>query len=374
MTERNNKKHKFLDKYLGIPLTLPVSLFRRFDRKKVERENIKTIGIICFGAIGDVLLLSGLISGLKKELPDVAISLILSETNKMVGQLLQDVDHVRSFPIKKINSLINYLRCEKFDVLIDSSQWARVGAIISGLSGAGVTIGFKTKQQYRSLPYDVRVEHSNHCHEMDNFLNLGKSVIPNLYCFPQIKVNDLSNKVKEYKHYSPFVICHMWAAGSNIELKQWDKKKWAVLAKKLIEMGFFVIWSGSKSDKEKTDDFMSTLFTDNEQSKMTSVAGLLSLIEISELLSFSTACISVNTGIMHLSALVGCRTIAIHGATNPKRWGPIGNNIGIISPQNIKQFLNLGFEKIDDINSYAYPISVDSVLEQFVSLQKSQAN
>ena len=73
--ERGNSILRKLDFWLGIPalllLVLPVKLARFFRREK--RGDINRIGLFCPGAIGDLLLASALVDGLKKAVHMLAL-------------------------------------------------------------------------------------------------------------------------------------------------------------------------------------------------------------------------------------------------------------------------------------------------------------
>ena len=62
---------------------------------------------------------------------------------------------------------LTLIRSESLDVLIDTSQWSRFGAILCALSGAPFVIGFKTEGQHRHFSYDATVRHRANCHEID---------------------------------------------------------------------------------------------------------------------------------------------------------------------------------------------------------------
>jgi ADP-heptose:LPS heptosyltransferase len=74
--------------------------------------------------------------------------------------------------------------------------------------------------------------------------------------------------------------------------------------------------------------------------------------------------VSVNTGIMHISALLERPTLALHGPTNPRRWGPLGKTAVVIGPgpECGCGYLNLGFEYPRSPPDCMARISVEEVL------------
>ncbi|HPO17446.1 MAG TPA: glycosyltransferase family 9 protein [Candidatus Hydrogenedentes bacterium] len=55
-----------------------------------------------------------------------------------------------------------------------------------------------------------------------------------------------------------------------------------------------------------------------------------SLVELAHILQRTALYIGNDSGITHLAAAVGCRTVAIFGPTNPKVWGPRGTHVRIV--------------------------------------------
>jgi len=69
------------------------------------------------------------------------------------------------------------------------------------------------------------------------------------------------------------------------------------------------------------------------------------LSSVARLLMRAELLVSVNTGIMHLGALLGTPTVSINGPTAQHRWGPVGRYvIGVDTPDSSGGFLHLGFE------------------------------
>ena len=122
------------------------------------------MGFICLGAIGDLLLLSALITALRERLPNVHIALLVSRANAATVSLIPGIDQCASFAVTDVSAMVAWLREQRLDVLIDSTQWARLGAILSNLSNARTTVGFDTEGQHRAFGYSFKVPHRNDRH------------------------------------------------------------------------------------------------------------------------------------------------------------------------------------------------------------------
>ena len=341
MRERGNNLYRNLDRYLGIPLAMLAGSLRKIDKNSFDSKQVEKIGILCLGAIGDLLLTSALVNGFASCLPGVSIELVSSRANSCALELLGNVDSKKAFAVKKPWDLINYVRSRQYDLFVDTTQWARLGALVSILSGAKHTIGFDTPGQHRGIGYDIKVQHKRDRHEIDNFLALGKAVIADFRGEAGLYVPKInSNSIERAK----VIYLHMWPApGKGCSLKMWPEEHWAMLARFLLDNGFYIKLTGSEFDAPANKAFLNKYFAGETQ--ISSIAGDFSLAELAFLLKNGSALVSVNTGIMHLGAIVGAPTIGLHGATNPQRWGPVGPRcISLVPHKGEFGYLNLGFE------------------------------
>lgn len=366
MSERGNSLLRNLDKFAGIPLTVPAALYRHataFTRKRTWPP--RHAALLCPGAIGDLLLLTALLDGLRKQLPGAKIDVILSSANAQAAPLLPGVDASFSFPVKRVDKFVRHLISKRYDVLFDASQWARFGNIVCNLSQAGLTLGFQTAGQFRSLGYDIRVPHRSDLHELDNFLALGKALWPDFTGSPHIVLPKCRGEGE-----SGLVYCHMWpAGGAGARLKQWPEKMWAGLIGALCGKNYQVRLTGAPAEAPRTEAFCREYFPNSKNAR--SIAGKVPLAELASLFSRSAAVISVNTGIMHLAAISGAPTIGLHGATNPLRWGPVGPRIISLSPRYGRHsYLDLGFEYPKNAENSLPNLPVEDVLAAFEKISR----
>lgn len=93
------------------------------------------------------------------------------------------------------------------------------------------------------------------------------------------------------------------------------------------------------------------------------------LPELAWLLARADAVVSVNTGIMHLAALTGAPTVGLHGATDPRRWGPVGARcVSLLPDTGQYAYLNLDFEYPLDAEPALVHLPVEKVLAALNSL------
>ena len=358
--ERNPKILKWLDRYLGIPLISCLSLFRK---KRIRPETIDRVGIFAFAAIGDSILSSVLITSIKKQYPLASVTIFASKANVSIYSVMTGFDKLVQLPVTRPWLAAPILRQHPVDILIDTSQWSRLGALYCLFAKAKWAVGFRTPGQCRAGAYDAVVEHSNDCHELENFqkllVPLGVNPSDTLALSGNLKnPADLENGLAVGK----YIVIHPWASGSHSDLREWPASSWVSLAKDLIGRGVKVLISGSLADRQKAKKLAQAIDEGNE---VKVIAGEASFQSLCNLLMHARGCISVNTGIAHLAAGLGVPTMALNGPTNPKRWGILGKNvtnINVLEGQG-GGFLNLGFEYPPKSQYIMNQIMVDSVLD-----------
>jgi len=68
----------------------------------------------------------------------------------------------------------------------------------------------------------------------------------------------------------------------------------------------------------------------------TNLAGATSLRELAALLRMCRLVVANDSGGMHLAVAVGARVVAVFGATDPAKTGPVGAGHAVVAPENVK--------------------------------------
>ena len=366
--ERGDVLKRTLDYWLGCPIAFSIGFIRR---KRPFPKDIAHIGIIMIGAIGDALLASSIIHDLKKRFPHAHITAIVSAANRGIFDLIEGPDTVLIAPISKPWSAIQKFRQCRFDILIDTAQWPRITAIFAALSRSKFTLGFKTLGQSRHWAFDQTTQHSPRIHELDNFRSLLGSIGVSANSLPQFKADvfEPSNAPTD----PPYVIFHPWASGYRSQYREWPTQNWTFIAQPILARGYRILITGGPQDQKRAELLADTI---GSPQHVEILAGRSSLHQTARALLSASAVVSVNTGIMHIAALLSTPTVALHGPTDPRRWGPIGKNHIIVGPGKDSgcAYLNLGFEypkKPPDCMSKISPNEVLQHLRRILSKARS---
>jgi len=115
---------------------------------------------------------------------------------------------------------------------------------------------------------------------------------------------------------SPCVVLHPAARWPT---KLWEADRWRAVAAALGAAGIGVLLTGSGADRELANTICAGL-----RPAPRSLAGQLTLKQLSAVLQGADAMVTVDSGPMHIAAAVGTPIVALFGPTDPARTGPCG--------------------------------------------------
>ena len=285
--------------------------------KKIKTPN--RLLVVATRQIGDVLLITPLLSSLRKSYPNAVID-VLGYTNKCVAlEGNSDINTVFEITEKPSFSEIRILIKQiyrKYDVAITTLTgdkphfyaWLAAKHRIGFIHSVSKQTALKRALCQQWVLFDDLNTHT----VLEN-LRLAKCLdipaIP-IVSLPKPK-KTLAQQNKEYAiiHPSP-----MWT------YKQWTEQGWIAVIKHLLSKNLKVIISGGTDPNEKAvcEKLASTFPNEDVES----IAGKVKISELSELLKQATCYVGIDTSITHMAAASGCPTVAIFGPSNVIKWGP----------------------------------------------------
>lgn len=369
-SERANKKLRFLDENLGPVALWIIGLIRPLIRfvtngfsppAKPRTDQIQTVALIKLAAIGDTVLMSGIISDLKKQNPAARILLFVGSSNETYAGMLPLVDEVICLPLSDLRKSLGLLRARPIDLCLNFDSWPRISAFFAALSSSRWNIGFRTTGQRRHFADDELVNHRHDQHEIENYRDLARAAGFDAHSPPLIP-----DFLKTVEPDPNLIVFHLWAGGTNSHLKEWSLKNWQELLSQLSSKHpefYFALTGGPGAQQNMCATFIESLPSELKrkvQNKVQNKAGQ-SLRESLILLKKARLVVSVDTGVMHLASAIHSPTVALHGPTSPSRWGGLGPHVyAVTSPNSKAGQLQLGFDYQDDTN-YLDEISLDQV-------------
>lgn len=357
LSGRGSRALRLADRYVGIPLVAATGLIRR---KRHLPSNPEQIALLNTAAIGDTVLMSAVIADLRDRYGQAKLILFTGPSNHEVAHLIPELDLIVMLNIFNPIIAIGQIRRYDLSVLLDFGPWPRLNSIIAAFSGAHFIAGFKTRGQYRHFAYDVAVEHSSSQHELENFRRLARAVDAEPSHMPSLRFPP------SFPHKGPigprgYIIFHMWPGGAGSSHKEWPQERWQTLAETLIDDGFGIALTGSREQSSLNEKFIAGVSSVARRS-ITNLAGC-NLSVLANELHCANLVVSVNTGAMHMADALSPSLVALHGPTNPRRWGPLSaTSISLESPLPGSGYLDLGFEFPRQVPECMNALSFDTVL------------
>ena len=337
--KRGKVANRLLDFYVGIPV---LNMLASFRRKRTLPNTISRIGILVNPALGDTLLSSAPVQDVRSLYPDAILVFFAAKSNLSAAELIPGIDELRVLPITKPRQAIRILKEAHLDVLLDFTSWQRLTAFLTLNAGARFTVGFKRDGQYRHRGYDVTAPHRGDCHELENMRRITRLLGAQAHADPCLKIPVTS--APDLKAAGErIVIFHAWATGTFHHLREWPEENWVELAKRLRTEQRRFLLTGGPSDVDSCQSLSRKLAA--EGIPVDIMIGRGGLTQVIEALRKAEVLISVNTGIMHLGAIIGVPTIALNGPNSEHRWGPIGPSVeNVPTIDGSGGFLDLGYE------------------------------
>ena len=365
-----------LDFLIGVPLVKALSLFTKKDI--ASPSPLRKILIIKLAAFGDAVLLIPVLRSLRMANPNAEIHWLVSPINESIAMTVPYVDKIHtleSFSLGSVLQIVQTLKDEKFDAVLDFEQWARGTAIVSALTKAPVRIGFDTPGQHRSSLYTKTVVKRSQDHEIYEFFNLAESLQPIIRDSRLELWETDMGKGEVYIHLvdldknrnkTKYVLIHP-GCGADGKPREWPLSDYALLAHWILKNypGTKIIITGGPEEAKKTFDLWKLL-----KGKAKNLGGKLSWAGTISLVKNMDFVISGNTGIMHIAAAFSKKQIALHGPTDPDLWGPLNDNAIVIQSKCSQcPSLKLGFEyhslTQDCMKKIEYPV-VKEAFQQLV--------
>jgi ADP-heptose:LPS heptosyltransferase len=327
-------------------LVLILGLFLKPERLKPEDVNLSGIEKILVirqdDRIGNLVLTTPLLSGLRRFFPKAHISYLASQTfhtlfrnSSLVDQIFVAKKGQYIFHPLSLLFFIRKIRKQRFDLAFDASDennFSLNNSFLAYLSGAKYRIGYQ--KPHSSLFLNLEVPSSNlQRHASQMHLDLLRFLVGD---FPgdDLRIElDPKNRVlvqtylKE-KDIRPDDFLIGMNIGGRGE-KRWDLGNFTQLADWLIDefdVKVIFIWG----PEEKKIIKAMTLKNENKQI----LSDLFPLPVLSALIERCNLFVSSDTGAMHLSTAVGTPTLALFLDSDPIKFGPKGKSHRIVCSSN----------------------------------------
>jgi ADP-heptose:LPS heptosyltransferase len=179
---------KLVDRWVGIPLCAALSVWHgalRLIYGAFPPAPPRRILVILLSEMGSLVLAEPMFRRLRERHPQARIHMMLFRRNRQLLDLLQVVDPECVITIRDDSprnlladlwTAVRQVRAWRIDAVVDCELFARISAILSGLSGAGHRVGFHRQTQeglYRGSFLTSRVPYNPYRHLSHQLVSLA---------------------------------------------------------------------------------------------------------------------------------------------------------------------------------------------------------
>ncbi|MBI4697820.1 MAG: glycosyltransferase family 9 protein [Nitrospirae bacterium] len=292
--------------------------------KKYISDTHQRCLIISTTGIGDTLWGTPAIRALKEKIPGVHLSVLTNvngeeilRQNPFIGRIL-----VFRKEISNILSLLKELRRAHFDTVIVFHATDRIIWLMAHLTGAGRIIGSRrhSKEMDFIITHAVEIHHNTHAIYARHLLIKELGVKSDLNKIEMFLADNDRGRTEGFLEQAginknSFIIGLQ--PGAAKWYKRWPEENFIKLGKRLSDIRdeVKIIITGDSKEKELAQRIA-------EKTGGISLAGRLSLREISAVIGRCGIFITNDTGPMHIAAALGTPTVALFSATSRENIEP----------------------------------------------------
>lgn len=335
------------------------------DEKELRAVN--SIGVLCWGLIGDVFMRVPIIEALRCRFPQARITVIVEPSgydvliNHPACNQIITLAHKRRMSWRywqHLVSLVYKLRCKRFDLFVNLYSGGS-STTVTRLINARIRLGFDHTHALRSSN-NLLVKTPSFCQHWSKAL--GAKLLPLGISDREIRrgssfyVTDTAKmSIEKYlPNTSRFVAINL---GAGVAAKRWSVANYVAVAKRLAQnYQLQPLVFTNPGMEELAGDFMEQYGTG------CMIAPVLSLDEIGALMLRSVAVITGDTALMHLAIAIKIPNLVLFTDTRPE----------IVAPEDCIHVACF-IEDTQRINSCGKPpgivdIPVDYVVNKFAEL------
>jgi ADP-heptose:LPS heptosyltransferase len=287
--------------------------------------------------IGDVVLATATLAALRRAYPTAHITWAVGrwsrpaiEHHPMLNALLDTGNE--ALPTRTLRGMLRFvrqLRAGNYDLMVSlvRSPLMSVAALLSGIpTRAGLDSGG------RGFGYTVRakVDPATPRHEAEIYLDVARALGINVSGLRanvpvrEIDRQSVQAKLAERGIGGDYLVLNP-AGGSNpgmvMDMKRWPPEHFSQLGNRLASrLGAQIVMVGGPKDVPLIEAVQAGL-----SQQAASFVGELSFGEIAALAHDARVYIGNDTGLTHLAAAAGARTVMILGPTDPARYAPFAD-------------------------------------------------
>ena len=289
--------------------------------------------------VGDMVMAQTLFVCLKQRHPDCQIDVLAPEWSRPILERMPEVRKTLSFPLghgvldlATRRTVAQSLRGQ-YDqaILLPNSLKS---ALVPFFAGIPKRTGWRGEMRFGLLNDMRKLDKQRYPLMIERFMALAYepgAELPKPYPRPSLQVSEASRAAALAKFgleldRPVLALCPGAEFG---EAKRWPSDHYAVVAEAKIRAGWQVWLFGSKNDHPVGEAIRGELIP-GLQEEAANLAGETSLAEAIDLMSYATAVVSNDSGLMHVAAALNRPLVAVYGSTSPQFTPPLAEQVEVV--------------------------------------------
>jgi ADP-heptose:LPS heptosyltransferase len=346
----NIERQRWVDRVIGAPLCWLLTLLHRPRGPESTPREVHRILIIVLSEMGAVVLTGPLFDRLRAEHPSATLYMLCSEQNRQALDLLDVVPAERVITIRSgsLTALardcvgaVRRMRALRLDVVLDLELFARVSAILAGLSGARIRVGFHRFTQeglYRGDLANRPVLYNPYQHVAQQFVTLAEAIgstdVPTakrLVSPTPLQPPSLVLRAGEletardalYRRYPSIAgrpLVFLCPGAGLLPIRAWPVASFGVVAQDLIARGYAVAIIGVAADRELAQVIQRTC----QSTACVDLTGYTGTArDVALLLHLGVLLITNDGGTGHFASLTPIASVVLFGPETPVLYGSL---------------------------------------------------
>ncbi|MBU0627932.1 MAG: glycosyltransferase family 9 protein [Nanoarchaeota archaeon] len=323
---------KFIDKVLGTPLCIILSLFNIIKKQAPLKEKTKKILIIQLWGIGETILTIPAIKELSKRYR-LNIDILCTKRNIDVYSGYSFLGKLHVIKLSPFYILLFMLKkFRSYDIVIDMEEYLKISSIISFFVGKYM-IGYA--HSIRSLLYSKKVKYNDKQHTSMAFFDLIRplGIDGTVKKLERLNYSSMEKKIVDLElnrsgiNRRDLIIGIAAGAAESSRSRIWPKERFAELIQELYNKNpktkFILV--GADYEKELNDSIIRLVNNVKIAKSIFNFAGKFTLRQSFYLISTCNIFIGNDSGPMHIAAAMDVKTIGLFGPNLPLRFAPLNS-------------------------------------------------
>jgi ADP-heptose:LPS heptosyltransferase len=344
------ERRRWVDRVLGPPICGLLTLFHRLSGPHPAPREVQRILIILLSEMGALVLTRPMLDRLRERYPAAALYILCSEQNRDALDILDIASADRILMIKSESvfalardtfRVVRRMRALRFDAVLDLELFARVSAVLSGLSGAPIRVGFDRFTQeglYRGGFVNRPVLYNPYQHIAQQFVTLAEAIgsadtptakrvvgaLPKPLPPTVLQSGELdAARAALYKQYPSIAnrpLVFLCPGAGLLPIRAWPVGSFSTVACDFIRRGYGVAILGVAADRELARTIQGAC----DHPACVDLTGYTKTMrEVAVLLHLGVLLVTNDGGTGHIASMTPISSIVLFGPETPTLYGSL---------------------------------------------------